>query len=191
MSEQNRADALARWIVRNMPECPFGEAPGTDTVHCRGFKEENCPECVRENALRLMAPDAASAMAEWIGAHAACCPFPTDGDKELGESCVGFGEAGCSKCILDHAGMLGRPSDKLGNDLSRLKPGDYILYQNGARFELGRVKRVDFEARKAFVWYSSGDTASRTAFSDLILLENARDIKKTALGGADAEEMFV
>lgn len=70
-----------------------------------------------------------------------------------------------------------------------LIPGQYVLYKNGDRYELGRVKRVADDGG-AFVWYSSGDTASKTPRDCLILLENARDILDTDLGGADARAMF-
>lgn len=133
-------------------------------------------------------------LAEYIIKNIHACPFGDESGIDFEKDCAGFGSARCPGCIVENAARLEKPGrnlDKYGNDLSKLKPGDYVLYQNGSRFELGRVKRVDFEERKAFVWYSSGDTAARTDFSDLVRLENARDIKKTALGGADAEEMFV
>lgn len=133
-------------------------------------------------------------LAEYIIKNIHACPFDEQSGMDFEKDCAGFGSARCPKCIAENAARLAKPGrnlDKYGNDLSGLKPGSYVLYQNGARFELGRVKRVDFEERKAFVWYSSGDTAARTDFRDLVLLENARDIKSTGLGGADAEEIFV
>lgn len=133
-------------------------------------------------------------LAKYIVQNIHSCPFDEGSGIDFEKDCTGFGSPGCPACVTKNAARLARPGknlDKYGNDLSRLKPGDYVLYQNGARFELGRVKRVDFEARKAFVWYSSGDTAARTCFSDLVLLENARDIRSTSLGGASADEMFV
>lgn len=191
MPKQNKETALARWIVRNMAKCPFEGAHVINPGACRGFKEKNCPECVRANAGRLLAPDAASAMAEWIRRHAACCPLPCGEDDEaLGRDCVGFGEDGCASCILEHAGMLDSPSDKLGNDMSGLKPGDYVVYQNGSRIEIGRVKRLDFKNRKAWVWYSKGDTASCTRFEDLIRPANGYVGISSDLGGSDAEAMF-
>ena len=133
-------------------------------------------------------------LAGYIVNNIHACPFGDESGIDFEKDCEGFGSARCPGCIVENAARLEKPGrnlDKYGNDLSKLRPGDYVLYQNGSRFELGRVKRVDFEERKAFVWYSGGETASRTCFSDLILLENARDIKKTGLGGANAEEMFV
>ena len=69
-----------------------------------------------------------------------------------------------------------------------LVPGQYVLYKNGDRYELGRVKRVTENG--AFVWYSAGDTASKTPFDCLVALENARNIISTDLGGSDAKAMF-
>ncbi len=69
-----------------------------------------------------------------------------------------------------------------------VKPGQYVLYRNGKRYELGRVKRVTEDG--AFVWYSAGETASKTPWDCILTLENARDITGTDLGGADARAMF-
>ena len=69
-----------------------------------------------------------------------------------------------------------------------LVPGQYILYRNGERYELGRVKRVTDDG--AFVWYSAGETASKTPWDCIITLENTRNIISTDLGGADARAMF-
>lgn len=74
-------------------------------------------------------------------------------------------------------------------DLPPLVPGQYVLYKNGDRYQLGRVKRVADDGG-AFVWYSAGETASKTPRDCLYLLENARNITGTDLGGADARAMF-
>lgn len=70
--------------------------------------------------------------------------------------------------------------------MSDFKPGEYIIYQNGARFELGRIKRVDKNG--AFVFYSEGDTAAKTPFDCMHKLTNAYVIKQTSLGGCGREE---
>ena len=59
--------------------------------------------------------------------------------------------------------------------------GDLIIYQNGDRFEIGKIKRLTDDG--AFVWYSSGETAAKTSFSDMHLLKNANVITGTSLGG--------
>ena len=70
-----------------------------------------------------------------------------------------------------------------------IKPGDIVLYKNGDRYELGRVKRLAEDGNAAFIWYSDGETASRTPFDTLVKLENAYAVTATSLGGEDAERM--
>lgn len=61
------------------------------------------------------------------------------------------------------------------------KPGDLIIYRNGDRYEIGKIKRVTDDG--AFVWYSSGETAARTPFDCMHKLINAYVIQKESLGG--------
>ena len=61
------------------------------------------------------------------------------------------------------------------------KEGEYIIYQNGDRYELGRIKRITSDG--AFVWYHEGDTASKTPFDCMNKLVNAYTIQETSLGG--------
>lgn len=63
------------------------------------------------------------------------------------------------------------------------KVGEYIIYKNGDRCELGRIKRIVSDG--AFVYYSSGDTASKTPFSCMYKLANDYLIIATSLGGED------
>lgn len=63
------------------------------------------------------------------------------------------------------------------------KPGEYIIYQNGERFELGKIKRVTDDG--AFVYYHEGDTAAKTPFDCMQKLINAYTIKADSLGGED------
>lgn len=65
--------------------------------------------------------------------------------------------------------------------MNEFKEGEYILYQNGERFELGKIKRITDDG--AFVYYSSGDTAAKTPFDCMHKLANAFVIKETSLGG--------
>ena len=60
--------------------------------------------------------------------------------------------------------------------------GEYIIYQNGDRFELGKIKRSTPDG--AFVYYSSGTTAAKTPFSCMHKLANKYVIGETSLGGA-------
>lgn len=61
------------------------------------------------------------------------------------------------------------------------KEGEYIVYQNGERFEIGKIKRITSDG--AFVWYHEGDTAAKTPFDCMNKLANAYTIKETSLGG--------
>lgn len=58
---------------------------------------------------------------------------------------------------------------------------ELIIYQNGDRFEIGRIKRLTEDG--AFVYYHSGDTASKTPFDCMHKLQNAHCIPFTILGG--------
>ena len=40
--------------------------------------------------------------------------------------------------------------------------GEYIIYQNGDRYEIGKIKRITHDG--AFVWHHDGETASKTLF---------------------------
>lgn len=59
--------------------------------------------------------------------------------------------------------------------------GQLIIYQNGDRFEIGKIKRVVKDG--AFVYYSSGDTAAKTPFDRMHPLVNEYVIGETSLGG--------
>ena len=61
------------------------------------------------------------------------------------------------------------------------KVGEYIIYQNGTRYELGRIKRIVSDG--AFVYYSEGDTAAKTPFDCMHRLVNEYVIRETSLGG--------
>ena len=63
----------------------------------------------------------------------------------------------------------------------QFEPDEYIIYQNGSRYEIGKVKRVTEDG--AFVYYSSGDTAAKTPIECMHKLSNRYVIDKTSLGG--------
>ena len=65
------------------------------------------------------------------------------------------------------------------------RPGEYIIYQNGERFEIGKIKRVTDDG--AFVYYNEGDTAAKTPFDCMHKLVNASTIKADSLGGEAPE----
>ena len=61
--------------------------------------------------------------------------------------------------------------------------GEYIVYQNGDRYELGKIRRITDDG--AFVHYSRGSTAEKTPFECMHKLVNAYVIDKTGLGGGE------
>jgi hypothetical protein len=60
--------------------------------------------------------------------------------------------------------------------------GEYIIYVNGDRYEIGKIKRIVRDG--AFVWYHSGDIAAKTPFDCMHKIVNAYCIVETSLGGA-------
>lgn len=64
---------------------------------------------------------------------------------------------------------------------NRFREGEHIVYQNGDRFEIGKIKRITKDG--AFIYYSSGDTAAKTPFDCMHKLVNEHTIKYTSLGG--------
>lgn len=60
-------------------------------------------------------------------------------------------------------------------------PGEYIVYVNGDKFELGRITSI--QDNGAFVCYHEGETAAKTPFDHMHKLVNAYAIKHTTLGG--------
>ena len=69
-------------------------------------------------------------------------------------------------------------------EAQRFKPGDLIIYQNGDKYEIGKIKRITEDG--AFVWYHEGPTAAKTPFQYMHRMVNSYAIKKTTLGGRDA-----
>ena len=63
------------------------------------------------------------------------------------------------------------------------KENELIIYQNGDKFEIGKIKRLTEDG--AFVYYHSGDTASKTPFDCMHKLVNNYCIIKTTLGGGN------
>ena len=43
--------------------------------------------------------------------------------------------------------------------MDEYKEGELIIYRNGDRYEIGKIKRLTETG--AFVWYSEGDTAAK------------------------------
>ena len=67
-----------------------------------------------------------------------------------------------------------------------IREGDYVIYQNGDTFQIGRVKTV--KPNGVFVYYHEGDTAAKTPLENLHVIQNSYVIEQTSLGGAVHEE---
>lgn len=59
--------------------------------------------------------------------------------------------------------------------------GEYIIYRNGDKYELGRIKSLREDG--AFVAYHEGETGALTPYSHMHKLINRYCIKATLLGG--------
>lgn len=58
--------------------------------------------------------------------------------------------------------------------VERFNPGEFFIYKNGNRMELGKVKRMADEGGMAyFCWYSCGTTAARTPVELMLKLANS------------------
>ena len=61
------------------------------------------------------------------------------------------------------------------------KVGQYIIYVNGERYELGRIKSLREDG--AFVAYHEGETGAKTPYDLMHPLSNGFTIKQCSLGG--------
>lgn len=59
--------------------------------------------------------------------------------------------------------------------------GEYVVYRNGEKYELGRIKSLCEDG--AFVAYHDGETGAKTPYSHMHKLINRYCIKDTSLGG--------
>lgn len=67
--------------------------------------------------------------------------------------------------------------------MSKFREGQLVVYKNGSRCAIGKVKRVVEDG--AFVFYHEGETAAKTQFDCMFPLENEHCIKHTSLGGGE------
>lgn len=65
--------------------------------------------------------------------------------------------------------------------MQKFENGEYIIYVNGDRYELGRIKSLHDDG--AFVAYHEGETGAKTPYDCMHKLMNAYTIKATGLGG--------
>lgn len=61
------------------------------------------------------------------------------------------------------------------------KVGQYIIYHNGDRYEIGRIKSIKEDG--AFVAYHEGETGAKTPFDLMHPIVNEYCIKEMSLGG--------
>lgn len=59
--------------------------------------------------------------------------------------------------------------------------GEYIVYVNGEKYELGRIKTLREDG--AFVAYHEGETGAKTPYHTMHKLINDYVIENTSLGG--------
>ena len=64
---------------------------------------------------------------------------------------------------------------------NEFKVGQYIVYHNGDKYEIGRIKSLQSDG--AFVAYHEGGTGAKTPFDLMHPIVNERCIQKTSLGG--------
>ena len=71
--------------------------------------------------------------------------------------------------------------------MNDFKVGDLVIYQNGSSYEIGKIKRLAEDGSGAWVYYSSGDTATKTPYDHMHKLMNAYVVTETTLGGGSIE----
>lgn len=65
--------------------------------------------------------------------------------------------------------------------MTDFKAGEYIVYNNGDRYEIGRIKELREDG--AFVAYHDGETGAMTPYDLMHKLVNGRCITASTLGG--------
>jgi hypothetical protein len=61
----------------------------------------------------------------------------------------------------------------MSKERQKFIPGEFFIYKNGDRLELGKVKRMADEGGMAYYcWYSCGTTAARTPVELMLKLAN-------------------
>lgn len=65
--------------------------------------------------------------------------------------------------------------------MNDFREGQYIIYHNGDKYEIGRIKSLREDG--AFVAYHGGETGAKTHYEDMHPLVNDYCIEKTTLGG--------
>ena len=65
--------------------------------------------------------------------------------------------------------------------MNGFREGEYIIYVNGDRYEIGRIKSLRPDG--AFVAYHEGETGAKTPYDCMHKIQNEYTIKATTLGG--------
>lgn len=73
--------------------------------------------------------------------------------------------------------------------MNDFKVGEYIIYVNGSRYEIGRIKSLHPDG--AFVAYHEGETGAKTPYYLMHKLINGHCIRKTTLGGKCFKDVWV
>lgn len=63
------------------------------------------------------------------------------------------------------------------------RAGQLVVYRNGSRIELGKIKCITEDGTHARVWYHGGETTALTRIEDLYPIVNDYCIVVTAFGG--------
>lgn len=71
--------------------------------------------------------------------------------------------------------------------MEKFEIGEYIIYVNGDKYELGRITSLRPDG--AFVCYHEGETAAKTPYHTMHKLANRYTISRTTLGGGRFEEI--
>jgi hypothetical protein len=91
-----------------------------------------------------------------------------------------------TKYICDKCGGVSYSSSSQApcpycKEVEKMREGQLIVYKNGSRYEVGKIKRIVEDG--AFVFYHEGETAAKTPFDCIFPIENEHCIKQTSLGG--------
>ena len=80
----------------------------------------------------------------------------------------------------EKVGELMDPQPKI-YEITAFQPGQYVIYVNGDKYELGRVKSLDKDG--AWVAYHSGETGAKTRYDLLHPIVNDHLISRSTIGG--------
>lgn len=86
----------------------------------------------------------------------------------------------CTNCGAEIEYRIPFPVEEK-EEMDNYTVGEYIIYVNGDKFELGRIKSLHEDG--AFVCYHEGDTAAKTPYECMHKLINRGVIMDANLGG--------